>query len=90
MINQNQIRDYGHVVEDVPKIYDPSPLHPIVAKGIRINLKIDGCISDFPFRTPTTEELNECPHIVMTGPIGTRTLIISNYLKLQLVRKNVQ
>jgi hypothetical protein len=67
LINPNQVRSYGIGFWDNPfdrtrklciDVNDELQI-PMIAKGTKIQ---------FASRTPTTQELDECPHIVMTSP----------------------
>ena len=81
----NQMRDAGHVVNDTPRQYDDKSTHSIMVcdpdlnYNLNIPLMLQGVISCFCSRQPTTEELNpgNCEWITMTmdepwDPTSTR------------------
>ena len=69
LINPNQLRHYGTVVQDNP--VHTSPLH-IRTEDARFSmeLKMLGTIVYSDTITPTEKELNSslCPHIIMSSP----------------------
>ena len=67
LINPNQIRDRGHIVDDVAVRFGGK--HAIVADELTIPLYHHGCMSYFPARRPTEEELCSCDRIDMHGEI---------------------
>ena len=79
------MRDAGHVVNDTPRQYDDKSTHSIMVRdpdlnyNLNIPLMLQGVISCFCSRQPTTEELNpgNCEWITMTmdepwDPTSTR------------------
>ena len=69
LINPNQLRDFGIRVDSTPKQYDPNSNHAIMIpeEDIVIPLKLHGCISYFPTRLPTPQELNDCRYIELSS-----------------------
>ncbi len=72
LLNPNQMRLNGVIVDDCPQhLSNPDRLstHSIhfPAEGVRIPLEMDGVISRFATRVPTSEELNECQWLSLTG-----------------------
>jgi hypothetical protein len=68
LLNPNQIREYGHIVNDVPKHLGGST-HSIISSDqqIDIPLKLRGIISYFPVRTPTLQEIENCVNLILTS-----------------------
>ncbi len=68
LLNPNQIREYGHIVNDVPKHLGGST-HSIISSDqqIDIPLKLRGIISYFPVRTPTLQEIENCINLILTS-----------------------
>jgi len=68
LINPNQLREYGHTVNDVPK-HLGGTTHSIITedKQMNIPLELRGIISYFPVQTPTDHELDKCPSIILTS-----------------------
>jgi hypothetical protein len=70
LLNGNQIRAHGHVVEDVPQQFDENSGHCITTScGLKIPMKLKGIVSYIPMRKPTDQELapNFCEWIDMTS-----------------------
>ena len=69
LLNPNQMRSNGLIVEDVPRQFDNNSSHSIVVPkhGLTIPLTLDGVVSTFPTSKPTWEEYNTLPHIEMTS-----------------------
>ena len=68
LINANQMRSFGHSVEDCPQQFDQHSLHSIKTKcGMDIPLKMKGVISYVPMRRPTDYEVAHSPRIEMTS-----------------------
>jgi hypothetical protein len=68
LINANQMRANGHVVEDCPQQFDAKSSHSIKTRcGLDISLSIRGVISYIPMRKPTANEIATCPRIEMTS-----------------------
>jgi len=67
LINPNQLRYYGTIVQDNP-VHD-TPMH-IRTHDARFSmgLQMHGTIVCTETRTPTESELNSCPRIVMSSP----------------------
>jgi hypothetical protein len=65
----NQLRDFGLIVNDVPKSYDATSSHSIIIPDgqIELPLKMRGVISYLETRKPTEEELLKCPRYEMTA-----------------------
>jgi hypothetical protein len=78
LINPNQLRHFGVMVHDNPFDID----HPLMIKelsdGVFIPLQIKGTTVFFDSHTPTSDELENCPHIVLTSDnpwnLGTEEL----------------
>ena len=68
LLNPNQIRANGLVVDTCPRQYDKSSLHAIVPtqEDITLPFQMFGCISYIPTRLPTNKELESCRYINMT------------------------
>jgi hypothetical protein len=65
LVNPNQLRHYGVQVHDNP--YNKVQMHFATEDGEMIfPLESDGTTIFLPTRTPTDQELHECPHIVVT------------------------
>ena len=68
LINPNQVRATGHVVDECPKQFDKESRHGIVTScGLEINLEMNGVISFIPMRKPTDKEIAECTRVEMTS-----------------------
>jgi len=69
LLNPNQIRANGLIVDMCPRQYDQSSLHAIVhtKEDISMPLVMHGCISYLPTRLPTESELKSCRYIDMTN-----------------------
>jgi hypothetical protein len=68
LLNPNQIREYGHTVNDVPKRLGGTT-HSIISCDNQINIPLSlwGVISYFPVGTPTSRELENCTSITLTS-----------------------
>eukprot|EP00590_Aulacoseira_subarctica_P006586 CAMPEP_0172433836 /NCGR_PEP_ID=MMETSP1064-20121228/69845_1 /TAXON_ID=202472 /ORGANISM="Aulacoseira subarctica , Strain CCAP 1002/5" /LENGTH=270 /DNA_ID=CAMNT_0013181965 /DNA_START=226 /DNA_END=1035 /DNA_ORIENTATION=+ len=69
LINPNQLRDFGIRVDSTPKQYDPNSNHVILIteEDVTIPLQLHGCISYFPTRLPTPQELQDCRYVELTS-----------------------
>jgi transposase InsO family protein len=71
LLNPNQLRHAGLVVEDVPRQFDRLSSHSIYIPEhkVRIPLQLEGIISGFESRAPTWEEYNDgdIPHYEITS-----------------------
>jgi hypothetical protein len=69
LLNPNQLRCNGLIMQDTPTMFDPTSTHSIYdpASGIRIPLYLNGVISYFPTCVPTLEEANLMKPIVLTS-----------------------
>jgi hypothetical protein len=68
LLKPNQIRAFGNVVDDVPKIFgDNSHSIKILNENFSIPLKLCSIISYFPVRTPTLQEIENCYTITLTS-----------------------
>jgi hypothetical protein len=72
LMNPNQVRSNGIIVDDVPKhlSYDPkSATHSIYIpkEDLRIPLKLKGVISYFPSRYPSDKKIETCKWIELTS-----------------------
>ena len=70
LINPNQLRAYGHVVEDTPRQFNSESTHSISILGeggFVIPLELKGVISCFISHKPTDHELETCRRIVLTS-----------------------
>ncbi len=71
LLNQNQMRTHGLIVDDCPKHLSKNRIstHSITAEehNLTIPLRLNGIISYFDVRTPTLEEINNCQHIEITS-----------------------
>ena len=66
LINPNQLRAYGCIVQDNP--YSGSPLYIEDPESVvTIPLTTIGTNILTTTRTPTQDELDECPHVVLTS-----------------------
>jgi hypothetical protein len=70
LLNQNQMRSNGIIVDDCPAHLSPgnSSTHSIYFpnEDIRIPLQLNGCMSHFVTRLPTKQEMNSCQWLVVT------------------------
>jgi len=67
LINPNQLRHYGTMVQDDPT--SRRPLSIITEDNeFCMNLEMDGTIVLAKTHSPTNHELEDCPHIVMSSP----------------------
>jgi hypothetical protein len=68
LLNPNQIRAYGNIVDDVPKIFGGTS-HSITIpdENIVIPLSMKGIISYFPVHTPTQYEIENCQVVTLTS-----------------------
>ena len=67
LINQNQLRYFDTTLQDNP--FSESPLYIITTDGdFLLPLNVDRTNFFAETRTPTSRELQECPHILMTLP----------------------
>jgi hypothetical protein len=69
LLNPNQIRANGLIVDTCPRQYDKSSLHAIIhtKEDITMPLAMYGCISYLPTRLPTDIELKSCRYVEMTS-----------------------
>jgi hypothetical protein len=72
ILNPNQLRAYGIIVDDIHKHLAPDPnkaTHSMRMQGddFRIPLLMDGVISAFHSRPPTSKKLETCHWIVLTS-----------------------
>jgi len=69
LINPNQLRDFWIRVDSTPKQYDVNSNHAIIVpeEDVTIPLQLYGCISYFPTRLPTPQELNDCRYITLSN-----------------------
>ena len=66
LINPNQLRNYGIHIQDDPT--SNRPLSLITANTeFAMNLNREGTIISFNSRTPTQQELESCPHIILSS-----------------------
>ena len=66
LLNRNQLRSYGIRVQDNP--FDQVQMHLATEDGnLIIPMEADGTTIHFSTRTPTDQELRECPHVIMTS-----------------------
>jgi len=67
----NQMRANGVIVDDVPKhlSHNKSTTHSITfpEEGISIPLRLNGCFSSIPTRTPLQHEIETCKWLVLTS-----------------------
>jgi len=71
LLNQNQMRSNGLIVDDCPKhLSGGKSMHSITIEEhhLTIPLKLNGVMSSFNVRTPTKDELYNCQHIDITSP----------------------
>ncbi len=68
LLNPNQMRSCNIIVDDVPKHLSTKSTHSIIInkENLSIPMKLNGVISYFNVRTPTTNEIETCPHVIMT------------------------
>ena len=72
LVNPNQLRHYGVTVQDNP--FSASPMFIATEDGsFSLPLECEGTTILAKTRTPTQQELQECPHIVfvITAPLGS-------------------
>ena len=73
LLNPNQMRDNGLIVEDAPRQYDNKSSHTIFvpASGTTIPLRLDGIVSCFDTTRPTWEQYEDesIPHVVLTSDV---------------------
>jgi len=72
LMNPNQVRANGIVVDDIPKHLSPNPQHAthsiyVPKEDLRIPLQLRGVISCFSSRSPSDQELQTCQWIEMTN-----------------------
>jgi len=70
LLNQNQMRAHGLVVDDCPKhLSEGKSTRSIIVqeRDYSIALKLHGIMSYFDVQTPTKDELYNCPHIELTS-----------------------
>ena len=68
LINPNQLRTYGTVVQDKP--FSSSPMYIEDVDGqVLIPLVAQGTTIVVDTRTPTSEELMTCPHVVLSSKL---------------------
>jgi hypothetical protein len=72
LMNPNQVRANGIIVDDIPKHLSPDPkvpTHSILApqNNLRIPLQLKGVISYFPSRYPSEKEIETCQWIALTS-----------------------
>jgi hypothetical protein len=71
LLNQNQMRSNGVIVDDCPVHLSPdnSSTHSIYFpdEDIRIPLQLNGCMSHFVTRLPTRQEMSSCQWLVLTS-----------------------
>jgi len=70
LICPNQLRANGLIVHDVPRQFDRNSTHSIRipdAKNLIIPLELNGIMSCFPTRTPSADELENLPRVMMTS-----------------------
>lgn len=69
LLNPNQMRYNNVIVDDIPKHLSSMSTHSITVteENVTIPLQLNGIISYFDARTPTTEEIENCPHIILTS-----------------------
>ena len=68
LVNPNQVRAGGHIVEECQQQFDKRSSHSITTScGIRIPLELEGVMSCFPMRKLTDSEVRDCPRIEMTS-----------------------
>jgi hypothetical protein len=69
LLNPNQLRCNGVIVQDTPTMFDPTSTHSIYdpTSGMRIPLDLTSVISYFPTNAPTLEEANLMKPIVLTS-----------------------
>ena len=65
LLNPNQLRANGVIVEDVPRQFDSKSSHSIFhpTAKLRIPLSLDGISSGFVSRKPTWAEYEQYPHV---------------------------
>ena len=70
----NQLRHFGHKVDDVPVQFDRDSTHSILLRSevaasneVTIPLMLKGVVSYFTSHYPTTHELDTCPHLNLTS-----------------------
>jgi hypothetical protein len=71
LLNPNQLRARGLIVNDVPRQFNPSSTFSIVdpAQDLEIELSVHGVVAGFTSRKPTVQELELYPHYELTSTI---------------------
>jgi hypothetical protein len=72
LINPNQLRANGLIVDDIPKHLSPNPTelsHSIYCpeEDVYISLQLKGIISGFRTRSPSIEEVESCKWVTLTS-----------------------
>lgn len=69
LLNPNQMKIHGIIVDEVPTSLYPSLTHSITSKeeDFKILLSLRGIISYFPVHTPTEYEIENSQHIALTS-----------------------
>jgi hypothetical protein len=67
LLNPNQSRHYGIKVQDDPTHRRPVSIYDPVTEVV-IPMEMKGTIAGFKTRTPTDEDLEKCPRIVLSCP----------------------
>ncbi len=66
LINPNQLRAYGITLQDNP--FDPAPIFISTEDNeFTLPLNSKGMVLDVATRTPTDQELQTCPHVVLSS-----------------------
>jgi hypothetical protein len=67
----NQLRTNGVIVDDVPihLLHNTASTHSITFphENVMLPLKLNGCFSYIPTRTPTTQEIESCQWLILTS-----------------------
>jgi hypothetical protein len=69
LLSPNQVRTFNHQLCLNPKQYtNGNSIHGISVDSDNLTLSFNmyGCISYLPIRTPTPNEIESCPHIILT------------------------
>ena len=66
LVNQNQIQHYGTIVQDNRMFTEPMYIMT-GDESVNMELKMRGTIIYNGTHTPSAQELNKCPHIILSS-----------------------
>ena len=67
IISANQVRSFGHDVNDCPKRFNGKQAITLQSSQTSIPILLKRALMTIPFRKPTSKQLEECERIVMTS-----------------------